>query len=129
ALNEPADLESMVHLTRFDSTHGVFPGEVRMTAAGLSIDGQDIPVFHASEPADGPWRTLDFDLLLECSGAFPTRDRLQAFLDAGCPRVLVSHPGKSAADVDCTIVYGINDGDLQPGQRIVSAASCTTNAA
>src|SRR5690606_18736059 len=80
-------------------------------------------------PADGPWRTLDFDLLLECSGAFPTRDRLQAFLDAGCPRVLVSHPGKSAADVDCTIVYGINDGDLQPGQRIVSAASCTTNAA
>ena len=52
-----------------------------------------------------------------------------AFLEAGCPRILVSHPGRSAADVDCTIVHGINDGDLRPDQRIVSAASCTTNAA
>ena len=129
ALNEPADLESMVYLTRFDSTHGVFPGEVRMGEGSMVIDGQDIPVFHAREPADGPWRTLDFDLLLECSGAFPTRERLQAFLDAGCPRVLVSHPGKSAADVDCTIVHGINDADLRADQRMVSAASCTTNAA
>ncbi|MDY0308942.1 MAG: glyceraldehyde 3-phosphate dehydrogenase NAD-binding domain-containing protein [Castellaniella sp.] len=129
AINEPADLESMAYLTRFDSTHGVFPGEVRLIDGGLEIAGRTIPVFHARNPADGPWDRLEFDLLLECSGAFATRDRLQAFLDAGCPRVLVSHPGKSAADVDCTIVHGINDGDLRADQRIVSAASCTTNAA
>ena len=129
ALNEPADLESMAYLTRFDSTHGIFHGEVRVAGSGLEIDGQSIPVFHAREPAEGPWADLDFDLLLECSGAFSTRERLQGFLDAGCPRVLVSQPGRSAADVDCTIVHGINDGDLCAAQRIVSAASCTTNAA
>ncbi|WP_276808882.1 type I glyceraldehyde-3-phosphate dehydrogenase [Castellaniella defragrans] len=129
AINEPADLASMAYLTRFDSTHGIFPGEVREIDGGLEIDGQAIPVSHAREPADGPWRRLDFDLLLECSGAFATRASLQAFLDAGCPRVLVSHPGRSAADVDCTIVHGFNDADLRAGQRIVSAASCTTNAA
>ncbi len=129
AINEPADLESMAYLTRFDSTHGIFPGEVRAVDGGLALAGQAIPVFHAREPADGPWGRLAFDLLLECSGAFPTRERLQAFLDAGCPRVLVSHPGKRAADVDCTIVHGINDADLRADQRIVSAASCTTNAA
>ncbi|MHA3902528.1 type I glyceraldehyde-3-phosphate dehydrogenase [Castellaniella sp. WN] len=129
AINEPADLESMAYLTRFDSTHGIFPGEIRVLDGGLAVDGQVIPVFHARDPADGPWGGLDFDLLLECSGAFSTRERLQSFLDAGCPRVLVSQPGKSAADVDCTIVHGINDDELRAGQRIVSAASCTTNAA
>ncbi|MFV0283808.1 MAG: type I glyceraldehyde-3-phosphate dehydrogenase [Castellaniella sp.] len=129
AINEPADLESMAYLTRFDSTHGVFPGAVGVIDGGLCIAGQAISVFHAREPADGPWNSLEFDLLLECSGAFSTRDALQTFLDAGCPRVLVSHPGKSAADVDSTIVHGINDDELQAGQRIVSAASCTTNAA
>lgn len=129
AINEPADLDSMAYLTRYDSTHGIFPGEVGVIDGGLEIAGQAIQVFHAREPADGPWRRLAFDLLLECSGAFSTRDSLHAFLDAGCPRVLVSHPGKSAADVDCTIVHGINDADLQAGQRIASAASCTTNAA
>ncbi|MGB3705838.1 MAG: glyceraldehyde 3-phosphate dehydrogenase NAD-binding domain-containing protein [Castellaniella sp.] len=129
AINEPADLESMAYLTRFDSTHGIFPGTVRVVEDGLEIAGRAIPVFHAREPADGPWEQLEFDLLLECSGAFSTRDHLQAFLDAGCPRVLVSHPGKSAADVDCTIVHGINDDELRADQRIVSAASCTTNAA
>jgi glyceraldehyde-3-phosphate dehydrogenase type I len=129
AINEPADLESMAYLTRFDSTHGIFPGEVRVIDGGLEIDGSAIPVFHVREPADGPWRTLEFDLLLECSGVFSTREHLQGFLDAGCPRVLVSHPGKSASDVDCTIVHGINDDDLKADQRIVSAASCTTNAA
>ncbi len=129
AINEPADLESMAYLTRFDSTHGIFPGTVRVVEDGLEIAGRAIPVFHARDPADGPWGQLEFDLLLECSGAFSTRDHLQAFLDAGCPRVLVSHPGKSAADVDCTIVHGINDDELRADQRIVSAASCTTNAA
>ncbi|MGB6007817.1 type I glyceraldehyde-3-phosphate dehydrogenase [Castellaniella sp.] len=127
-INEPADLESMAYLTRFDSTHGVFPGEVRALDGGLRVQGRDIPVFHAREPADVPWDTLGLDLLLECSGTYGTRERLQGFLDAGCPRLLVSNPGHSAGDVDATIVHGINDADLRADQRIVSAASCTTNA-
>ncbi len=128
ALNEPADLESMAYLTRYDSTHGIFPGDVQAMSGGLCIDGREIPVFHATTPQQGPWAELDFDLLLECSGAFSTREQLQCFIDAGCPRVLVSHPGRSASDVDCTIVHGTNQGDLRASQTIVSAASCTTNA-
>ncbi|TAN25623.1 MAG: erythrose-4-phosphate dehydrogenase [Castellaniella sp.] len=128
AINEPADLESMVYLTQYDSTHGVFPGAVAAVDGGLSIDGCDIQVFHASEPAQGPWGQLDFDLLLECSGRFSTRARLQPFIDAGCPRVLVSHPGRGAAEVDFTVVYGANENGLRADQHIVSAASCTTNA-
>lgn len=128
AINEPADLESMVYLTQYDSTHGVFPGKVEAVGGGLSIDGRDIPVFHASEPARGPWGKFQFDLLLECSGSFSTRARLQPFIDAGCPRVLVSHPGRSASEVDFTVVYGINEDGLRADQHIVSAASCTTNA-
>lgn len=128
AINEPADLESMVYLTQYDSTHGVFPGRVEAGEGSLSIDGCDIPVFHASEPASGPWGVLDFDLLLECSGAFSTRASLQPFIDAGCPRVLVSHPGRGASEVDFTVVYGVNDAGLKADQHIVSAASCTTNA-
>lgn len=128
AINEPADLASMVYLTRYDSTHGVFPGTVEAGQAGLRINGHEIPVFHATHPTGVPWSDLDFDLLLECSGAFSTRASLQAFLAAGCPRVLVSNPGRSADDVDATIVRGVNHETLHPGQRIVSAASCTTNA-
>lgn len=127
-LNEPADLESMAYLTSFDSTHGVFSGLVETTARGLHINGQDIRVFHEKTPQAVPWGDLELDLLLECSGAYGTRDALQGFLDAGCPRLLISNPGHSAAEIDCTIVYGTNEHELKPDQRIVSAASCTTNA-
>ncbi|MFT0531768.1 type I glyceraldehyde-3-phosphate dehydrogenase [Castellaniella hirudinis] len=128
AINEPADLDSMAYLTRFDSTHGVFPVPVETLADGLRVQGQDIQIFHASEPAGVPWHALRLDVLLECSGAYGSRAALQGFLDAGCPRVLVSNPGHSAADVDCTIVHGVNDAALAADQTIVSAASCTTNA-
>ncbi|MGB3835805.1 type I glyceraldehyde-3-phosphate dehydrogenase [Castellaniella sp.] len=127
AINEPADLQSMAYLTQFDSTHGVFPGEVSVTSSGLRVAGQDIAVFHANTPADVPWASLGLDLVLECSGAYGSRDALNAFLDAGCPRLLVSNPGHSAGDVDCTIVHGTNDLELRASHRIVSAASCTTN--
>lgn len=128
AINEPADLESMAYLTHFDSTHGVFPAAVESHDNGLQIAGRDIQVFHARTPAQVPWKALKLDLLLECSGAYGSRRDLQGFLDAGCPRLLVSNPGHGAADVDCTIVYGVNESVLQPDQTIVSAASCTTNA-
>lgn len=128
AINEPADLASMVYLTRFDSTHGVFPGTVEQTDSGLRINDRPVQVFHGRAPGDCPWGDLGIDLLLECSGAYSTRAELEAFLDIGCPRVLVSQPARSAADVDYTVVHGINDAGLDIKQRIVSAASCTTNA-
>ena len=128
AINEPADLESMAYLTRFDSTHGCFPGVVEVGDGCLRIDGADIPVFHVSTPGGVDWASLGVDLLIEASGQYSCRHELEAFLDAGCCRVLLSHPGLSAADVDQTIVFGMNHHLLKGDERIVSAASCTTNA-
>lgn len=128
AINEPSDLESMAYLTRFDSTHGCFPGVVEVTSTGLRINGEDIAVFHASEPDGVDWAALKIDLLIECSGRYAHRHEFERFLTAGCQKVLLSHPGFSAADVDQTIVFGHNHTLLQGDERLVSAASCTTNA-
>ena len=128
AINEPADFRGIVYLTRFDSTHGRFPGKVEAGEGRLVIDGRDIAITHASTPEEVNWRADDIDLVVECSGQYGSRAQLTRFLDAGCTRVLVSHPANSAEDVDATIVYGCNEGLLNGEERIVSNASCTTNA-
>ncbi|HEX6735126.1 MAG TPA: glyceraldehyde 3-phosphate dehydrogenase NAD-binding domain-containing protein [Azonexus sp.] len=128
AINEPANLESMVYLTRFDSTHGRFPGTVALGEGQLLLDGRPLAVSHAREPEAVDWQAAGIDLLVECSGAYGRRGELQRFLDAGCPRLLLSHPGHSGEDVDATIVAGINEQTLNGDERLVSAASCTTNA-
>ncbi len=128
AINEPADLASIAYLTRFDSTHGRFPGHVDTTPAGLLIDGEPIAVSHATTPEELDWAALGIDLVVECSGQYGERRGLQRFLDAGCPRLLLSHPGNSGADVDATVVVGVNHRQLPADARLVSNASCTTNA-
>ncbi len=128
AINEPANLESMAYLTRFDSTHGRFSGEVEVGAATLIVDGRPIAVSHARKPAEVAWRDLDIELLIEASGCYGRREELNEFLAAGCPRLLLSHPGASSDDVDATVVAGINQHTLTGRERLVSAASCTTNA-
>jgi len=128
AINEPADLDTMAYLTRFDSTHGVFPASVGQGENQLIVDGQAIAVTHETDPEAVPWRDFNLDLLIECSGRFGTREQLQRFVSAGAPRLLLSHPGASAADVDATVVYGINHQHLAGTESLVSNASCTTNA-
>lgn len=128
AINEPADLETMAYLTRFDSTHGVFHGQVGHTENSLLINQRAIQVFHQTAPDAVDWTALDIDILLECSGVHSTRESLETFIEAGCPRVLLSQPADSAEDVDYTVVLGINDAALNGKQKIVSNASCTTNA-
>jgi len=128
AINEPADLASIVYLTRFDSTHGRFPGQVDATADALLIDGRRIAVSHATTPEEVDWAALGIDLVVECSGHYASRAELRRFIDAGCPRLLLSHPANSGEDVDATVVFGINHDALRGDERIVSNASCTTNA-
>ena len=128
AINEPANLESMAYLTRYDSTHGRFHGEVDFGDGQLLIDRRPITVSHARTPEAVDWRALDIDLIIESSGCYGRRSELTDFLSAGCPRLLLSHPGFSASDVDATIVNGINQHTLSGGEQLVSAASCTTNA-
>ncbi len=128
AINEPANLESMAYLTRFDSTHGRFPGQVGIGQDALLIDGRPIAVSHARQPAAVDWRGLGIDLLIESSGCYGRREELALFHAAGCPHLLLSHPAASGEDVDATIVAGINTNSLHGDELFVSAASCTTNA-
>lgn len=129
AINEPADLESIAYLTQFDSTHGRFPGVVQLEQGQLCINGQPIAITHQSQPEAVDWSAHALDLLVECSGQYSQRSQLQAFVAAGAPRLLLSHPGQSAADVDATVVFGINQHTLASHDPVlVSAASCTTNA-
>lgn len=128
AINEPSDLATMAYLSQFDSTHGVFPGTVEQQGEHLRVNGRDILVSHALEPEDVDWAALNIDMLLECSGRYGSRDQFMRFIHAGCPRLLVSHPGESADDVDYTVVYGINQNDIPKQALVISNASCTTNA-
>ncbi|GGK04695.1 erythrose-4-phosphate dehydrogenase [Pseudomonas matsuisoli] len=127
ALNDLADAASIEYLTRFDSTHGRFPGSVHAGADCLDVNGSRVQVFREGEPEAVNWRGLDVDLVLECSGVYPTRTAGERFLQAGAPRVLFSQPMASEADVDATIVQGVNQATLTGKERLVSAASCTTN--
>ncbi|WP_109512877.1 erythrose-4-phosphate dehydrogenase [Pseudomonas ovata] len=127
AINDLADMASLEYLTRFDSTHGRFPGHVRVEGDYLHINDHRIRVLRSATPEGIDWAALEVDLVLECSGVYNTRADGQRFLDAGAPRVLFSQPMASEADVDATIVYGINQQDLTGRELLVSAASCTTN--
>ncbi|MEH6491477.1 erythrose-4-phosphate dehydrogenase [Halopseudomonas sp.] len=127
ALNDLADRDSIEYLTRFDSTHGRFPGEVRLDGDCLRVEGQDIQVLRQSEPEGVDWQGLGIDLLLECSGQYTTREQGLRFVHAGVPRVLFSQPMASEQAVDATLVYGVNHQQLPSDARLVSNASCTTN--
>ncbi|QTF92096.1 glyceraldehyde 3-phosphate dehydrogenase NAD-binding domain-containing protein [Halomonas sp. BM-2019] len=125
AINELSDLDTIAYLTRYDTTHGRFPGSVEVAGESLVIDGHPIRVLSEPDPARLPWGELGIDLVLECSGSFKDRITAERHLAAGAGRLLFSQPAES--DVDATIVTGINDHSLAPSHRIVSAASCTTN--
>ncbi|MFC2971996.1 erythrose-4-phosphate dehydrogenase [Azotobacter bryophylli] len=127
ALNDLADQASVEYLTRFDSTHGRFPGEVRVEGDCLYLNGSSVRVLRQRVPEGVDWAALGIDLVLECSGAYHTRADGERFLAAGAPRVLFSQPMASEADVDATIVYGVNQARLSGCERLVSNASCTTN--
>lgn len=127
ALNDLADRPSLEYLTRFDSTHGRFPGRVALDGERLRIGDQALEIRREAEPERVDWRALDVDLVLECSGAFSTRAEAGRFLAAGAPRVLFSQPMVSETDVDATVVYGVNQHSLRGDETLVSNASCTTN--
>lgn len=125
ALNDIADPRSIAHLTRYDSTHGRFLGEVEVSGNELHIAGDKIKLFRSSQVADLPWQENQVDLVMECSGAFTDRATALKHIEQGAKQVLFSQPAES--DVDNTIVYGINHDTLRSDQTIVSNASCTTN--
>jgi erythrose-4-phosphate dehydrogenase len=126
AVNELADARTVLHLTRYDSTHGRFPLPLEGDEHQFRVDGDAIALLSHSKRNDLPWGELGVDMVLECTGAFSDRITAEQHLQRGAGKVLFSQPAQ--ADVDATVVYGINQRDLQAQHRIVSNASCTTNA-
>lgn len=124
AVNDLADVETLAHLTRYDSTHGRFPGRVAADGGDLVVDGARIRVSRAGLGAL-PWAERRVDLVMECSGAFTDRASALRHIERGARRVLFSQPAES--DVDATVVYGVNHGSLSARDVVVSNASCTTN--
>ncbi len=122
AINDLGSVEFNAHLLRFDSVHGKFPHDVKVSGDSIDVGRGPISVTAIRNPADLPWGNVD--IALECTGIFTARDKAQLLLDSGAKRVLISAPGK---DADKTIVYGVNHNVLTAADTIVSNASCTTN--
>jgi erythrose-4-phosphate dehydrogenase len=125
AINELADSKTIAHLTRYDSTHGRFPGTVTVTEDQLTVNGDSISIIHQPKIDQLPWAELDVHVVLECSGTFSDRETAEQHIASGAKRVLFSQPAEPS--VDATIVYGINQHILSGDETIISSASCSTN--
>ena len=125
AVNDLGDAETNAHLTRYDTTHGRFGGEVKVERDSLVVNGDRIRVLAERDPAKLPWGELGVDIVLECTGLFTSKEKASAHLRAGAKKVIISAPG--GKDVDATIVYGINHSVLKASHQVISNASCTTN--
>jgi glyceraldehyde 3-phosphate dehydrogenase len=125
AINDMADLQTNAHLFRYDSTYGIFPGQVEVGEGVLRIDGRNIAVLNQKDPSRLPWRQLNVDIVIESTGVFTDAAQVRAHLEAGAKKVIITAPAK---DEDITIVLGVNDSAYNPRKHhIVSNASCTTN--
>jgi len=124
AINDLGPVDTNAHLVQYDSVHGRFPNEVKVTNDTIDVGMGPIKVTSERDPAKLPWGEMDVDIVFECTGIFAARDKAAMHLDAGAKRVLVSAPASGA---DKTIVYGVNHGSLTADDVVVSNASCTTN--
>ena len=125
AINDLGDAETNAHLLQYDTAHGRFPFEVTVDAGDLIVKGDRIKVFAERDPAKLPWAALNVDVVLECTGLFTSKAKAGAHIAGGAKKVLISSPG--GADVDATIVFGVNHDVLKASDTVVSNASCTTN--
>ncbi len=125
AINDLGDANTNAHLTRFDTAHGRFRGEVHVEGDSMVVNGDRIRVVAQRDPTKLPWAELGVDYVLECTGLFTSKAKAAAHLAAGAKKVVISAPG--GEDVDATIVYGVNHHILKSGMTVISNASCTTN--
>ena len=124
AVNDLGPPETNAHLLRYDSVHGRFPHDVKVEGDTIDAGRGPMKVTAIRNPAELPWKDLDIEVVLECTGVFTSKEKASAHLQAGAKRVLISAP---ADGVDLTVVYGVNDDKLTRDAVVVSNASCTTN--
>ncbi len=125
AVNDLTDAKTLAYLLKYDSVHGRFPGKVEATEDSILVNGKAIKVLAEKDPAKLPWKELGVDVVIESTGIFRSKDKIEKHFEAGAKKVILTVPAKG--DIDATIVLGVNDGDLKPEHKIVSNASCTTN--
>jgi glyceraldehyde 3-phosphate dehydrogenase len=127
AVNDLTDAATLAHLLKYDSTYGRFPDTVEAREDRLIVGNKQIKVLCEKDPSKLPWKDMGVDIVLESTGVFRSRDKIELHLKSGAKKVLLSVPSKTAEDVDATIVLGVNEHMLTPNMRIISNASCTTN--
>ena len=125
AINDLTEPRMLAHLLKYDSSQGAFRGhEVDWDEKSISVDGKRVPIFKEADASKLPWKDLDIDVVLECTGFYTSKAKSRAHIDAGAKKVLISAPAGSDLP---TIVYGVNHETLTKDDIIVSGASCTTN--
>ena len=124
AINSHAKSEDIAYMLKYDTIHRTFDKEVEVNEEGITVNGKFTKVLQIDEPKDYPWKELDVDLVLDCTGAFTKKEDAMKHIEAGAKHVLISAPGKGEMK---TVVYGVNDDILSSDDLVVSAASCTTN--
>ncbi len=125
AINDLGDVKTNVHLTKYDTAHGKFPGTVNVDGDCMVVNGDKIKVLAQRDPAKLPWGELGVDVVLECTGFFTSKEKASAHIAGGAKKVIISAPG--GKDVDATVVYGVNHNVLKASHTVISNASCTTN--
>ena len=123
-VNDLGPVETNAHLLRYDSVHGKFPADVNIRDNNLDVGKGPIKVTSIRDPKELPWKELNVDVAMECTGIFTSREKASMHLEAGAKRVLVSAP---ASGVDLTVVYGVNHQKISKDHLVISNASCTTN--
>ena len=125
AINDLGDANTNAHLTKYDTAHGRFNGDVSVEGDYMVVNGDKIRVLAERDPSKLPWGDLGVDVVHESTGFFASKAKASAHLTGGAKKVVISAPGGN--DVDATIVYGVNHGVLKSSDTVISNASCTTN--
>lgn|SRR5690554_3619634 len=124
AINDLTDNATLAHLLKYDTAHGILDRDIKADQDNIYIDGRKIVALAERDPSKLPWKDLEVDFVLECTGIFRSREKAGMHLQAGAKKVLISAPAQG--DVK-TIVLGVNDEEIDPNETIFSNASCTTN--
>ena len=124
-INDLTDNKTLAHLLKYDSVHGRFNGEVKVTENGISVNGDEIKITSEKDPTKLGWGELDTDVVIESTGVFTTKEKLNLHIQGGAKKVILSAPAKDK--LDATVVLGVNDSIITKEMKIISNASCTTN--
>ncbi len=124
-INDITDAATLAYLLKYDSVHGKYKGEVKAEGDAIIVDGKKFKITAEKDPAKLPWKELGAQIVVEGTGIFTGRDKLNLHLQAGAQKVLLTAPAKD--EIDATVVIGVNDGVLTGKEQFVSNASCTTN--